>query len=410
MSDPKKLTRQQLAKFIPDPRTLKAFEQIQAKSNDVNTLEVRIDEVDLSAGNAESAALAAGAVAYRAEDAALLAATSPAKQTTKQVEYLEFSQGAPHPTQAGVIGWNQTYDTLDICHSGGVVQQVGMEQYALVLNSTGSTITNGTLVRFSGITGGAYINATPYLASGTYPSMYFIGVATENIANGNRGRICTYGRVNDFDASGSPVGETWANGDALYASPSVAGAMTKVKPTAPQISLPIGFVINNSATVGSIAVRPVLDQQLYYGSFSLMADATPAAINTAYPIVFDTTIVTNGVSLGTPASRIVVANAGLYAFTTSYLLTSGSASVKYVWLWYRKNGVDVAATGLKVSLESANATVTTGRRRVFSLAANDYIEICWASDSTNVTLDYQAATAFAPSCPAVVATVEQIQQ
>lgn len=422
MSDPKKITRQQLAKFIPDPRTLKAFEQMQEKANYVNDLDVLVAEANTAAGSADSKATAAASVAVSAKDMAELAALAPVRhvpevddidvrqQQTKQVEYLEFSQNAPHPDRAGVIGWNPTFDTLDICHSGGVVQQVGMEQFARVLNNTGSTITNGTVVQFAGASGGAYITCAKYIANGTYPAMYMIGLATEDIVNGAQGRVATYGRVNNLNASGSLVGETWAAGDPIYASPTTAGAMTKVKPSAPNVAVPLGFVINNSATVGSVAIRPVIEQPLYYGSFSLLADASPLATNTPYAITFDTTVSSNGVSLCTPASRIVFANAGLYAVSTSYQLTSGSASVKFVWLWYRKNGVDVANSGLKVSLESASATTTPGRRRVFSMAAGDYLEIYYASDSTNVTLDYMAATAFAPACPAVVVTVEQVQQ
>ena len=45
-----------------------------------------------------------------------------------------------------------------------------------------------------------------------------------------------------------------------------------------------------------------------------------------------------------------------------------------------------------------------------SLAANGYVELVYAADSTNVTLDNVPATAFAPVAPAVVIEVTQVQQ
>jgi hypothetical protein len=44
------------------------------------------------------------------------------------------------------------------------------------------------------------------------------------------------------------------------------------------------------------------------------------------------------------------------------------------------------------------------------MLAGDYIEIMFASDSTNMTVDNIAATAFAPASPAAILTVNQEQQ
>ena len=46
----------------------------------------------------------------------------------------------------------------------------------------------------------------------------------------------------------------------------------------------------------------------------------------------------------------------------------------------------------------------------FSLAANDYVEIMYAANDTNVTIDNVAATAFAPAAPAITLAVTQVQQ
>jgi hypothetical protein len=106
----------------------------------------------------------------------------------------------------------------------------------------------------------------------------------------------------------------------------------------------------------------------------------------------------------------VAANAGLYKFSVSLQLTSSSASVKNVWIWFRKNGVDIANTSMITSLDSATAIRSPSRDLFFSLLAGDYIEIMFASDSTNMTVDNIAATAFAPAAPAAILTVNQEQQ
>lgn len=302
--------------------------------------------------------------------------------------------------QVGRINWNNIDDTLEIDHSGGVIQQVGEETYARVTNNTGSAFSNGDLIGLTG-TGTA---VGKYVADGSSPPIYAIGLATQDIANGARGRLTVYGRVRGLNTSSYVVG------DVVYANPSIAGGLTKIKPTAPNIVLPIGVVTNAHATDGEIFVRPVLDQQLYYGSFARVSDLSPALADTAYAIELNQTSVSNGVSLGTPPSRIKVDHSGLYAFNVSFQLASTNSSIKNVRMWFRKNGVDVANSTIVRSLESGTAIGTQSRSMFFSLAANDYIELMWASDNVNVNLDAIVGNAYSPAAPAVLVTVDQIQQ
>lgn len=327
-----------------------------------------------------------------------------------QLDYLDFGTSAVHATKIGRLAWNGTDDTMELHHTGGVTQQVGLETYLRAINHTGATITNGSCVGFAGVNGTVAIEIEDYIANGTMPSLYVLGVVTQDIANNEKGRVTVWGNVRDIDTTGTPYTETWLVGDILYANTTTAGGLTNIKPTAPNVVVPVAIVLKAHATTGEIFIRPTIEQQEYYGSFIKTTDQTPALVNTAYTITFDSAEASNGVSIGTPASRIVAANAGLYSFNASFQLTSNNASIKNVWLWFRKNGADIANTAFKVSLESANALSTPSRSRFFSLLAADYIELMWAADDTNVTLDSTAATAFAPAAPACTLTVEQIQQ
>jgi hypothetical protein len=285
------------------------------------------------------------------------------------------------------------------------IGQASRETFTLVQNSTGATLPKGTVVGFAGVGAANLLSVSKYLADGSTPSLYILGVLDETIPdNGATGLCCVWGPVSGIDTSAFNVG------DVLYANPTVAGAFTNVKPTAPDNVIPMAAVLVVSATDGVIFVRPTIEQQKYYGEFTKTTDQTPASTNTAYALTFDNTEIAEGISIGSPASRIVVVQSGLYQFDATVQIGSSSSSPKTVWLWFRKNGTDIANTARLVTININNGYTAVSMSEFFSLAANDYIEIMFASNDTAITVDNVAATAFAPAAPAVVLAVSQIQQ
>jgi hypothetical protein len=285
------------------------------------------------------------------------------------------------------------------------IEDAALLQYTVVQNTTGFTIPKGTVVGFAGVGSNNVLSVTPYLADGSSPSLYILGVMAEELPDsGATGLCCVWGNVSGIDTSAFSVG------DVLYASPTVAGAFTNVKPTAPDNVIPIAAVLVDSATAGDIFVRPTIEQQKYYGEFTKTSDQSPAVINTAYALTFDNTEIAEGISIGSPASRIVVVQSGLYQFDATVQISSSSSSAKTVWLWFRKNGTDVANSARLVTININNGYTAVSMSEFFSLAANDRIEIMFAANDTAITVDNVAATAFAPAAPAVVLAVSQIQQ
>ena len=385
------LTRDQLAVFLKDHEQIIQFEKL-------------FDTVD--AGSSDNTIVDVEIIAQLASNTANQAVDTNHLKT----DYIDFNPSAPHADKDARVVWNASDDTLNLHHSGGVVQQVGQETYIYGRNNTGSTITNGSTIGFAGVNGQNRLEFLDYIADGTYRSEYFLGVATQNILNGELGFVTTFGNVRGIDTTGSAEGESWAEGDELYASPTTAGAFTKVKPTAPNISIPVAIVVVVSATEGEIFVNPIVEQQKYYGQFARTTDQVAGSINTAVSVVFDTTEVANGIALGTPASRLVAANSGLYSFAVNFQVLSNSASSKNGWFWFRKNGVDIADSSNRLTL-SANSEYSILHKTDFiSLNASDYVEIMFAVDDTNLWLDASAATAFAPAAPAVLVAVTQVQQ
>ncbi len=317
---------------------------------------------------------------------------------------IEFNTNNATEVEVGHLAWNVTDSTLNLGMEYDVIQQIGQEVYARVGNTTGITIPNGTVVGFAGATSNALL-VSPYLADGSQSSLYILGVMTHALPDsGQKGYCTTFGFVRDLNTS------AFTAGDILYASPSVAGALTKVKPTAPDNVIPVAACIVSDAVNGVIFVRPTITQMQYYGTFAKTVDTSPAVINTAYPITFDTTRISNGVVIGATTSHIIVPQSGLYQFVATVQFTSGNTAAKTVWAWFRKNGVDVADSARLVTININGGYVPMALNEAISLAANDYVELVYAVDDTGITVDNVASTAFAPEAPAVVLEVTQVHQ
>lgn len=319
-------------------------------------------------------------------------------------EYFDFNKTPTYTNQEARLGWNASDQTLNIGMAYGVVQQIGQETYARVRNSTGVTIPNGTAVGFAGAATDA-LEVVPYIADGSQPTLYIVGIMTHDLPDtGEKGYCTTWGFVRDVDTS------AFSQGDVLYVSTTVAGELTNVKPTAPNNVIPIAAVVKVGTTDGVIFVRPTIEQQSYYGVFSRTTDYSPAAINTAYAIQFDTTRISNGVVIGSPTSRIVVPESGLYDVSVTLQYSSGNSSSKNIYSWIRKNGTDISQSSRIISLSGSGTYSPVLVSEAISFNANDYIEIMFASTSTNVSLNAVPATAFAPGSPAANLVIEQIQQ
>ena len=312
----------------------------------------------------------------------------------------------------GTICWNTGDHTLNIHHENGVTQQIGQEQFYLIKNTSESTISNGSVCMFGGAfqdTNEARLVGVPFIANGTFPSLYIMGVSTEDILPGAEGFVTSFGKVRGLDTTGDI--ENWQAGDILYASPTVAGGLTKIKPTAPNNVIPIAACVKVDNTIGEIFVRPTIEQKFLYGRFSDTTDQTPVAINTPYAITFNTTDISRGVYADggvNPTSMIFVDESGFYKFQTGVSLTSTNSSAKTFWIWARKNGTDIPNSARRQTVTGNNTYQILNYDIEVSLNANDHVEIMYATDDVTISINSPSATAFAPAIPSVTLTVNQI--
>ena len=400
------LTRDQLAQFLTDQQQIRQFELLFAAVDAIGPDGVL--EVNIAAGNAQATANDALAQLTRIANAVDLLAAAPVIENNNSVvtDYIDFDQSAPHASRMARLAWNDVDQTADLGMEYGVVQQIGLETYARVANFTGSTIPNGTVVGFTGAVPDSALSIAPYLANGATNTLYVVGVMTHDLPDtGEKGYCTVWGFVRDVDTSAFTLG------DILYASPTVAGGLTNVKPTAPNNVVPIAAVLQVGAADGVIFVRPTIEQQIYYGEFTKLNSQSPAVINTAYPLLFTNTEIANGVSIGGTTSQIIIAQAGLYNMACSVQITSNNAAQKSIWVWLRKNGTTNFTNSARVASITLNGGyLVVTLNEVASLLAGDFIEVMYAADNTNVSISTVAATAFAPAAPAVILAVTQTEQ
>jgi hypothetical protein len=398
------LTRDQFASFLQDHEQIKQFERLFATVDTIDT--VTLDEISISAGNAEASANDALAQITRIADALELLTQAPLIENNNSIttDYIDFDGTPPHVDRIRRMAWNPSDQTLDLGMEYGVIQQIGQETYARVENMTGVTIPNGTVVGFVGVGANNTLSVAPYLADGATPTLYILGVMTHDLPDSGEVGYCNvWGHVRNLDTS------AFSAGDILYASPTVAGDFTNVKPTAPDNVIPLAAVLKVGAADGEIFVRPTIEQERYYGEFYNTTGVTPVAANTAYALSWDGATISDGVMA--TGSQIEVSESGLFQFNARVQFSSSNANTKSAWLWWKLNGTTTYSNSAVIgTLSTNNGYVVLRNSQFFSLAAGDYIELMWAVDDTSLAPTNVAATAFAPAAPCGLIEVTQIQQ
>jgi hypothetical protein len=149
-----------------------------------------------------------------------------------------------------------------------------------------------------------------------------------------------------------------------------------------------------------------------YGQWQYDATVTPAAANTAYayPIAgaSGTTDFANIASVAS-TSHIIPGALGMYKLQFSVQLANADNGGEHTaYLWWRKNGTDVAASMGRVGIPKSNSTIAGWDNMIEVTNTSDYWELMYAVDDTNVTLPYYAATAFGPATASMFITLVPI--
>ena len=169
---------------------------------------------------------------------------------------IRFTTDQTGSTSPGQIAWNTDTGTLELGLNANVNLEVGEQNYFQV--KAGEALSKGDVVYASGAVGNSgKIEVSKYIANNTIEERFVLGLAAENIASGEFGFVMSLGTLRGVSADGSvlTVPETWNAGTVLYASSTVAGELTSIKPTAPNQAIPLAFVVSDNASNGVLVVR-----------------------------------------------------------------------------------------------------------------------------------------------------------
>ena len=145
-----------------------------------------------------------------------------------------------------------------------------------------------------------------------------------------------------------------------------------------------------------------------YGAFQSTVDQTAAAANTAYAMTLNTVDYANGVTIASN-SRITVADAGIWNLQWSGQFENPDSQDHDVRVWLKINGTVVTGSTGFFAVPSKHGSVNghtlVGWNYFLSLNANDYVELWWETDSTQVSIQAYAAAGNYPSTASLIATM-----
>lgn len=232
-----------------------------------------------------------------------------------------------------------------------------------VRNTTGATLTKGTVVYISGATG-QIPTVSKALATSDATSAQTQGLITADIANNSNGYVTIIGLVTDIDTS------AYSDGQQLYLSTTTAGTMTGTKVYAPGHLVYVGVVTYAHPVHGKIQVKVQNGYEL--DELHNVSAQTPSNLQTiiynSTTSLWESNFIANGslanssltvgstaISLGGTASSL----AGLSSVTVTAdpTLALQLATKQYV----DAVGVYTAGTGLSLTTKqfSIDSTVVT---------------------------------------------------
>lgn len=151
-----------------------------------------------------------------------------------------------------------------------------------------------------------------------------------------------------------------------------------------------------------------------YGEFQDTTDQTAPNTTTAVAVTFDTTDLSNGITLSN-SSRINVAQAGIYSIHFAIQVKNTVNDSEDIDIWFRKNGTNMDGSnkrfGMSARKSAGDPSHLVAAMNFFAeLAANDYVEIMFRVSNVGVSLEHFAAssTPTRPAVPSVVVTVSYV--
>jgi len=294
-------------------------------------------------------------------------------------------------TTAGQMMWSSNDETLDI-QLNGFAMHTGQHVLYHVRNSTGSTIAKGVPVMYNGTTGNSgKLLIQPW--NGTGLSTYFMGLTAEALTNGSEGFVVSFGKLNGIQTNGGNYGETWADGEIIYAG-ATTGSLTKTQPAAPNPHVQVLAVVHAHASNGTVFINRTLGSNIKDDEGVTITSLSTGQILVANSAgtVFENKSVSGDATLSdTGALTLATVNSNTGSFGSSTAIPAITVNAKGLITAVSTNTVAPAVgsiTGLGTNVATSLAN---------NMAASGTLAILGANTFTGV----QTLTAGAVGAPAI---------
>ena len=151
-----------------------------------------------------------------------------------------------------------------------------------------------------------------------------------------------------------------------------------------------------------------------YGSFYDTTTQTNPVGNVPRSMSFNSTDITNGVSISGSTSPfntyIKTENAGVYDIQFSAQVEKTDSGTDEIIIWLRKNGIDLIDTATTLTLVGNSTKVVAAWNWFVNSAANDYYQIIWISVDTSMRLLAEPISGTHPGIPSVILTANRVDQ
>lgn len=147
-----------------------------------------------------------------------------------------------------------------------------------------------------------------------------------------------------------------------------------------------------------------------YGAFQDSTDQTAASTTVAYPVTFDTTDFSHGISV-VSNSRITAKSYGIYNAQFSLQIVNTDSQIHDIDIWFRKNGTNIPNSNSQFSVPNSHGGIDGHLIAALNfwveLNANDYFELMWSVTNTAVSIQQIPAqtSPTRPATPSAILTV-----
>jgi len=324
------------------------------------------------------------------------------------IQHIDLNPISSVTDEEGRIFYNNDNKALELkTDIIGSTQSVGQEFWVRVINKTGVSIPDGSLVYNNGADVPTGRMTIALAQADDEATSDVLGFTTNTIADDAEGFVTVIGFLNDLDTS------SFTAGDTLFLSDSVAGAFTATKPT---IVVPVGMVSIVNATTGQVfaSISRITTDAPIFAQLSSSVDQIPT-VTTPVVVTLNTQDALFGLthSVSVDPGEITVDVAGTYFINPQGqvgLTSGGPTHDMFIQLDTGSGFADVVNSNIKTTLKDPENTGVGTIGYTIKLAAGDKIRILQRVSATGSGLgllntDPETGPPTIPRTPSIIFTM-----